>query len=116
MSTTRTTTLWNPLTHQDYETLKGFDVYTSDDEKLGTIKEVFHPVTAMPSARGSHVFRVEPGVLKKLFSDQDEVYVPERLISRVDLDENRVILALPKASLREQDWRRPRDLDTFTRF
>ena len=38
MSTTQT--LWNPLTHQDYEPLKGFAVYTSDDEKLGTIDDV----------------------------------------------------------------------------
>src|SRR2546430_1736313 len=104
MASMSTTTLWNPLTHQEYETLKGFDVYTSDDEKLGTIREIFHPVTAMPTARGSHVFRVEPGALKKLFSDQDEVYVPERLISRVDLDAERVFLALPKASLSQQDW------------
>src|SRR5215207_2351979 len=113
MSTTRTA--WMPLTHDDYDTLKGFAVYTSDDEKLGTIQEIFHPATPMPSARGSHVFRVEPGALQKLFGGQDEVFVSERLISRVEPAEDKVILEVPKASLTQQDWRRPRDLDTFRR-
>jgi ribosomal 30S subunit maturation factor RimM len=106
---------WNPTTHDDYDDLKGFDVYSSDNEKLGTIKEVFHPRDEMPMARGRHYFHVEPGVFKKLFSDLDEVYVPERLIMTVDPTEDKVILEVPKAQLTNQDWSRPRELDTFRR-
>ena len=36
---TRTKT-WNPSTHADYDRLKGMDVFTSDDEKIGTVDEV----------------------------------------------------------------------------
>jgi hypothetical protein len=107
--------MWMPQRHEDYDTLKGFAVYSSDDEKLGTIKEVCHPQTAMPAARGGHYFRVEPGTLKKLFGGQDEVYVPEALIQRVDPAEDKVILEMPTAQLERQDWRAPRDLDTFRR-
>ena len=87
-----TTTMWNPTTHADYDTLKGFDVYTSDNEKLGTIAEICHPALEMPSARGNHVFRVEPGMFKKLFTDADEVFVPEQLIRMVTPEERTVIL------------------------
>jgi ribosomal 30S subunit maturation factor RimM len=108
-------TTWNPMTHADYEILKGFDVYTSDDEKLGTIKEVLHPPTEMPQARGNHYFKVEPGKMKQLFSDQDEVFVPEQLIRRVDTREDKVILEVPKARVKDQEWTRPRNIDTFRR-
>ena len=108
-------TMWTPLTHEDYDTLKGFDVYTSDNEKLGTIEEVCHPPTAMPAARGGHYFRVEPGALKKLFGGQDEIYVPETLISRVDPSDDKVILEVPKAQLDRQDWSRPVGFETFRR-
>jgi hypothetical protein len=108
-------THWNPMSHADYDRLKGFDVYTSDNEKLGTIKEVFHPNADMPQARGAHYFKVEPGMLKQLFSDQDEVYLPERLIRTVETTEDRVILEVPKAQVKNQQWTRPRDIETFRR-
>lgn len=108
-------TMWTPMRHEDYDTLKGFEVYTSDDEKLGTIKEILHPQSAMPTARGGHYFRVEPGALKKLFGGQDEVFVPETLISRVETSDDRVILEVPKAMLDRQDWSRPAEFETFRR-
>lgn len=101
-------TSWQPTSHDDYETLKGFDVYTSDDEKLGTIKEVVHPTsTGMDAAIGGHYFRVEPGTLKKLFSDQDEVFVSETMIRDVRPEEDKVILSLRKESVQNTDWSRP---------
>ncbi len=109
------TTTWNPTTHTDYETLKGFDVYTSDDEKLGTIAEVCHPAIDMPAARGSHYFRVDPGTLKKLFTDADEVFVPERLVRMVTPDEQAVILDVTKSMITATDWSRPANFDTFRR-
>ena len=109
-------TTWNPTTHTDYETLKGFEVYTNDDEKLGTIAEVCHPAVEMPAARGQHYFRVEPGTLKKLFTDAEEVFVPERLVRMVNLNEDKVILEVPKNAVKKTDWSRPADYNSFRRY
>jgi hypothetical protein len=105
---------WNPQTHDEYDTLKGFDVYSSDNEKIGTIEEVFHPQAAMPQARGGHYFKVDPGMLKSLFG-ADDVFVPETTIRTVDPSEDRIILELPKSRLKDQDWSEPRNLGTFRR-
>ncbi len=110
------TTTWNPTTHTDYETLKGFAVYTSDNEKLGTIAEVCHPALDMPAARGQHYFRVDPGTLKKLFTDADEVFVPEQLVRKVDPADDKVILEVPKAEVKRTDWSRPANYETFRRY
>ncbi len=109
------TMTWNPTTHTDYDTLKGFTVYTFDNEKVGTIKEVFHPHEELPTARGKHYFKVEPGMLKQWFSDQEEFFLPERLIGEVLPNEEKVVLEIPKAQLKQEDWRRPREIDTFRR-
>jgi sporulation protein YlmC with PRC-barrel domain len=109
------TMTWNPQSHSDYDLLKGYDVYTSDDEKVGTIKDVLHPPTEMPTARGRHYFKVEPGMLKQLFSDQDEFYLPERLIQTVQPQEDKVILEMPKSRLKNADWMQPRDVNSFRR-
>ena len=110
------TTIWNPTTHTDYDTLKGFEVYTSDNEKLGTIAEVCHPAMEMPSARGNHYFRVDPGALKKLFTDAEEVFVPERLVQMVNPDEDTVVLEVTKSQVKQTDWSRPADIDSFRRY
>jgi hypothetical protein len=110
------TTMWNPTTHQDYEQLKGFEVFTSDDEKLGKIDEVFHPPVEMPQARGRHYFKVDPGTLKKLFSDQDEVFVSESMIRRVDTADDRIVLEVPKSQIGKTNWSRPADYNTYRRY
>ena len=110
------TTTWSPRSHQDYENLKGFEVFTSDNEKLGKIDEVFHPPVDMPQARGSHYFKVNPGPLKKLFTDQDEVFVSESLISRVEPTDDRIILEVPKSRIGQTNWSRPANYDTFRRY
>ncbi len=107
--------MWNPTTHEDYDTLKGFDVYSRDDEKLGTITDVLPPRDEMPLARGKHYFKVEPGMMKKLFSDQDEIFVPERLVQTVRPDDDRVILEVTKDRIEHEDWSKPRDFETFRR-
>jgi sporulation protein YlmC with PRC-barrel domain len=109
------TTMWNPTRHEDYDTLKGFEVYTSDNEKLGKITEVCHPAMEMSSARGKHYFRVDPGTMKKLFTNADEVFVPERLVSIVEPGDDKVILEVPKSRVEKTDWSRPRDYDTYRR-
>ena len=108
-------TSWNPTTHADYDVLKGFEVFTRDNEKLGEVKEIFHPPTEMPAARGSHYFRVEPGTMKKLFSNQDEVFVSESMIQTVQPAEDKIILSVPKNRIEQEDWSRPRNFDTFRR-
>ncbi len=107
------TTTWNPTTHEEYDMLTGFDVYSSDNEKLGAIKEVCHPAAAMPAARGGHYFRVEPGTLKKLFSDLDEVFISETIVREVRPDDNKVILSVPKDRIEHEDWGRPNDFDSY---
>jgi sporulation protein YlmC with PRC-barrel domain len=110
-----TTMTWTPQTHDDYDALKGFDVYTSDDEKIGTIKEVFHPQEDIESARGKHYFRVEPGAIGGLFSDIDEVYIPERIVQSVNQDDDRVILEVPKDKITQEEYSRPFEIDSFRR-
>ena len=105
------TTTWSPATHSDYDTLIGFDVFTSDHEKLGTIAEVSHPAVEFPSARGSHVFRIDPGLVKKLFTGADELFVPERLVRMVTPEEQAVILEITRSTLVETDWSRPDEFD-----
>lgn len=108
-----TTASWHPTTHDDYNALKDRQVYTSDDETLGTIEQVFHPQAEMPEARGSHYFLIKPGALKEFFGG-DEVYLPERVISAVTDD--RVVISVSKDQVNEQGWSTPpTDLDRMRR-
>jgi ribosomal 30S subunit maturation factor RimM len=108
-------TTWFPTSHEDYEQLKGFEVFTSDDEKLGKIAEVYHPNEDMPQARGSHYFLVDPGALKKLFTDQGEVFVAESMIRRVDDKDDKIILEIPKSQVEKTNWGRPTNYATYRR-
>ncbi len=102
MVTTTTITTWNPATHEDYDTLKGMTVLSSDGEKLGTIETIFHPKQAMPEARGGHFFLVKPGMLKSWFGKGSEFYVPETAITSVTDDGVR--LSYAKDQLEAQGW------------
>jgi hypothetical protein len=93
--------MWNPMTHADYDALKGCDVFSSDDEKVGTVDAVFHPPAAVPTAPGGHYFAVKPGLLKSLFG-ADEVYVPETAIRTVA--DGKVTLGFAKDALHDQNW------------
>ncbi len=109
------TTMWNPTRHEDYDTLKGFDVYSADQEKLGTVKEILHPQSTSTTARGGHYFKIEPGMMKKLFSDQDEVFVSEAMIERVLPADDRIVLTVTKDRIEHEDWSKSRDIETFRR-
>ena len=114
VTTTTYTTTWNPTTHEAYDTLKGRDVVSADNEKLGTIAAIFHPKQAMPEARGGHYFLVKPGMLKSWFGQGSEVYVPESAIA--DVTDDAVLLTYPKDQLEAQGWNRPpADLAEFNR-
>jgi sporulation protein YlmC with PRC-barrel domain len=102
---------WNPTTHSDYDALKGMDVFTSDDEKIGTVDQVLHPADDS-TARDRHYFLVKPGMLDKL-TGEDEMYVPATQVQMVG--EDRLILETTKDRVRSMDWSRPRDVDTYRR-
>jgi hypothetical protein len=109
-----TTTTWNPITHADYDTLKGRDVVSADNEKLGTIEAIFHPKQAMPEAHGGHYLLVKPGALKSWFGRGSAVYVPESAIAAVTDDAVR--LTYPKDQLEAQSWHQaPTTLQEFHR-
>ena len=111
---TTTYTTWNPTTHEAYDTLKGRDVVSADNEQLGTIAAIFHPKQAMPEARGGHCFLVKPGILKSWFGKGNEFYVPESAISNVTDDA--VLLTYAADQLEAQGWDRPpADLAVFNR-
>ena len=113
-TTYTTTTTWNPTTHEAYNTLKGRDVVSADNEKFGTIEAIFHPKQAMPEARGGHYFLVKPGMLKSWFGQGSEVYVPESAIANVTDDA--VLLTYLKDQLEAQGWhRQPDNLARFNR-
>jgi hypothetical protein len=105
---------WEPQTHEDYDTLKGFDVYASDNARIGRITSVFHPPADMPDARGAHYFLVETGDLAERFGN-DEIYIHEPSISEVDADEDRVVLEIPSDALRDQSFNRPNDFTNVYR-
>ena len=114
VTTTTYTTTWNPTTHEAYDTLKGRDVVSVDNEQLGTIEAIFHPRQAMSEARGGHSFLVKPGMLKSWFGQGREVYVPESAIA--DVTDDAVLLTYPKDQLAAQGWDRPpADLAVFNR-
>ena len=104
-------TTWNPTTHDDYDALKGKDVFTSDDEQIGTVDQVLHPANDS-TARDQHYFLVKPGMMDKL-AGQDELYVPATTVQMVS--EDRMILETTKDRVRDANWSKPRNDDTFRR-
>lgn len=104
---------WNPTTHGDYDGLKGRDVFSRDGEKLGSIDAVFHPDQQMPAARGHHYFLLDPGLLKKWFSDRDEAYFSERAIE--GYTDDGVYLNFTKDAIAKQTWDRPGELAGYRR-
>jgi hypothetical protein len=97
-----TMTMWSPTSHADYDVLKGKNVYSTDGEKVGTIKKVFHPEGDFETARGRHFFLVDPGMLKEWFGGFSDVYLPERAIENVTQD--RVTVEFTKDQIRNQNW------------
>jgi hypothetical protein len=99
--TAETTPVWNPQTHEDYDALKGYEVFSSDNEQVGTVAAVFLPETAMPATEGGHYFAVKPGMFKSLFG-ADEVYIPESAVRTVA--DGKLTLGIAKTALQAQNW------------
>jgi hypothetical protein len=98
------TTTWNPMTHTDYDILKGKDVFSANGENVGSIKGIFHPNMDMPAARGRYYFLLDPGLIKDWFGGFDQDYLPESAIESVSAD--RVVLNLTSEQIKQrgQQW------------
>jgi hypothetical protein len=99
--TADTTPVWNPQTPEDYDALKGYAVFSSDNEPVGTVAAVFHPKATVPATDGGYYFAVKAGLLTNLF-EADEVYIPETAIRAVA--DGQVTLGVAKAALQAQKW------------
>jgi len=95
---------WNPMTHTDYDTLKGLDVFSADGEKVGSIAEILHPNEEMPAARGKHFFLLDPGLMKDWFGGFNQVYLPESTIDSVGTDQITLSLGAKQIKKRGQEW------------
>ena len=102
MATNTTIAAWYPLSHEDYGVMPGKDVYSADGEKVGKIKEVWHPEAEYPASRGQHFFLLDPGVLRDWFGGFDKVYLPESAIGSVTAD--RVTLNMAKDQIKQAGW------------
>jgi len=108
----RTMTMWSPTTHADYDLLMSKDVYSSDGEKVGTVKRVYHPEGDLASTRGRHFFLLDPGVLKEWFGGFSDVYLPESAIEAVSDD--RVTVSYTKDQIKAEGWTtKPADFDRY---
>lgn len=114
MATTSRVT-WNPMSDQDYGLIPGKDVYSRDDEKVGSIKEVWHPEADFPASRGQHYFLMDPGLLKDWFGGFDKLYLPESNIESVTAD--RVVLNMTKDEIKRADWAKaPAGWDAYSTY
>jgi hypothetical protein len=98
------TTTWNPMTHSDYDVLKGKDVFSADGEKVGSISQILHPNMEMPAARGRHFFLLDPGLMKDWFGGFNQVYLPESAIDDVGSDRISLNLTADQIKQRGKDW------------
>lgn len=104
-------TTWTFTTHADYDVLKGMDVFTADDVKIGTVDEVLHPANNS-MAPSKHYFLVKPGMFDKL-GGANELYVPATAVQLVGQD--RVVLETTSDVVESVKWSAPRNVDTFRR-
>jgi hypothetical protein len=109
-------TTWNPMTHADYDLLKGVAVVSADNQDVGSITEILHPNMEMPAARGHHLFLLDPGVIKDWFSGFDKVYLPESAIESVSAERIVLNLTADQIKKRGEEWtRQPVGLETYRR-
>ena len=98
------TTTWNPMTHSDYDVLKGKEVFSADGEKVGSISQILHPNMDMPAARSRHFFLLDPGLMKDWFGGFNQVYLPESAIDEVGSDRISLNLTADQIKQRGKQW------------
>src|SRR5687768_16142798 len=110
------TTTWAPMTHTDYDPLKGTTVVSANGENVGSISAVFHPNMDMPAARGRHYFLLDPGLMKDWFGGFDTVYLPESAIEQVGADQVTLNLTSEQIKRQSTPWTKaPADLASYRR-
>jgi hypothetical protein len=97
-------TTWHPVTHGDYDILKGLEVFSADGDKIGAVSEILHPNLEMPAARGKHYFLLDPGLIKDWFGGFNQVYLSEAAIAEVG--PNRISLSMTSEQVKQhgQEW------------
>jgi len=85
------------LREQAFDAIEGFDVYTIDDEQIGTVERV---LTA-PGELGQHFLMVRADALGELVGT-GRLYVPEEDIQQIG--EDRVVLEAATNALNRPDW------------
>ena len=110
------TTTWNPMTHTDYDLLKGQAVFSADGQDVGSIAGIFHPDMDMPAARGRHYFLLDPGLIKDWFGGFDQVYLPESAIESASPDRVVLNMTADQVKQRSQEWtREPTGMKSYRR-
>ena len=107
-------TTWNPMTHADYDVLKGQPVFSANGERVGKIAQILHPAMNMPAARGRHFFLLDPGLIKDWFQGFDQVYLPESAIESITTDGVQLNLTADQIKQRSKEWTtQPTDLASY---
>jgi hypothetical protein len=88
------------LRAQAFEAIEGLDVFSADDEQIGTIERVL----TSPAEPSHHYLLVRAGPLADLLGS-DRLYVPEEEIDQIG--EDRVILDMTAEALNRPDWVTP---------
>lgn len=98
--------IWKPEADEDYDRLRGDDVYGLDGPRIGTIDQVMHPLDEDGSvAHGRHFFVVKVDRALMGVLNTDDLYVPEMAIRSVSDDQ--VVLDTTREQLPERHWRQP---------
>jgi hypothetical protein len=85
------------LRDRAFEAIEGLDVFTTDDEQIGTIERVL----TSPDELSHHFLLVRAGALAGLLGS-DMLYVPDIDIDQIG--EDRVVLDTTAEMLNRPDW------------
>jgi hypothetical protein len=86
------------LAHEwDYDRLKGLKVYSSDNQRVGTVDQIMR-LAHDPS---QHYFLVRTSGLSAILN-RDDLYIPESAVEM--LGDDRMILNLSAEDLKHPDW------------
>ncbi len=90
---------WTPPNHMGADRMLGLDVYSRDDEQIGMVDEVMHPVDLSEDPHARYL------LVKSNLQTGWDLYIPEEEVQSVADD--RVILRATSEQVDSQDWTRP---------
>lgn len=90
---------WTPPNHMGADRMLGLDVYGQDDEQIGRVDEVMHPVDLSEDPQARYLL-----IKSNLLTGWD-LYVPEAAVQSVEDD--RIILRTTSEEIDTQEWTRP---------